>query len=437
MAHAFRQQSRRSGRRSNNSSSRSSGSSSATLSSSEQKILIDSLRASVEAKTRGRKTPRRTLEDAFREFDIDKSETISVDEFKSGTSRFLQGVKENKICALFNVFDVDGSGQLSVDEFIKALLEGDVPVLSSSATSTTKVHFKRAADAPSPKATRKQGATASRANRNLQAATRRKAGPTTTAPYFNEDRPAPRISKIGTRTSGGRGSRQKPSSSAERKRKALAVRAIKQLRERIVERGGTTGIQSLARIMKIMDDSGDRKLSREELKYGLADYGMPMSAAELDDLFHAFDTDGSGSISFNEFLLRLANPLNARRSKLVDKAFNILDASGDGVVDVNDLMKTYNVSLNPEVISGKVTAEEAFRTFLDAFDQGEKDGKVTNDEFHDYYRLISAAIDSDDYFELMIRNAWHMSGGKGQVGFFHFFRYFFLLHSPQLSILIH
>ena len=26
---------------------------------------------------------------------------------------------------------------------------------------------------------------------------------------------------------------------------------------------------------------------------------------------------------------------------------------------------------------------------------------------------MSASIDNDDYFELMIRNAWHISGGTG------------------------
>ena len=27
---------------------------------------------------------------------------------------------------------------------------------------------------------------------------------------------------------------------------------------------------------------------------------------------------------------------------------------------------------------------------------------------------VSASIDDDDYFELMIRNAWHIPGGQGQ-----------------------
>jgi hypothetical protein len=53
------------------------------------------------------------------------------------------------------------------------------------------------------------------------------------------------------------------------------------------------------------------------------------------------------------------------------------------------------------------------KEFLDTFDQGEKDGKITPDEFIRYYGNVSASIDDDDYFELMIRNAWHISGGEG------------------------
>ena len=405
---------RRRSRNNNNNSGHDSTPSSniPILSATEKKLLVHSLRASVEAKTKGKKSSRRTLEDAFRELDIDKSETISMDEFMVGTARFLQGVPSSKVRALYSVFDTRNSGQLSVNVFIQTLLEGDAPPDNRRGSDIAKVHFKRAADASSPKDQKaRKNAVVGRANRALTQARG------TVAPYFNEDRPelSGNKTKIGARTQGPRGTNKKPNSSNERKRKALAERSINQLRERIVERGGTTGIQSLARVMKIMDDSGDRKLSKEELKYGLQDYGMPLSSAELEELFHIFDADGSGSISFNEFLLRLANPMNTRRSGLVDKAFGILDATGDGVVTVEDIMKTYDVSLNPEVIAGKITANEAFRAFLDAFDSGDKDGMVTLEEFHDYYRLISAAIDSDDYFELMLRNAWHMSGGQGQA----------------------
>ena len=40
---------------------------------------------------------------------------------------------------------------------------------------------------------------------------------------------------------------------------------------------------------------------------------------------------------------------------------------------------------------------------------GEVEGKVTRAEFQNYYYNVSASIDSDQYFEVMIRNAWHFS----------------------------
>ena len=38
---------------------------------------------------------------------------------------------------------------------------------------------------------------------------------------------------------------------------------------------------------------------------------------------------------------------------------------------------------------------------------------MTAQEFEQYYSNVSSSIDDDDYFELMMRNAWHISGGEG------------------------
>lgn len=49
-----------------------------------------------------------------------------------------------------------------------------------------------------------------------------------------------------------------------------------------------------------------------------------------------------------------------------------------------------------------------------------KDGVVTRAEFEDYYKDLSAGIDSDEYFETMVRNAWKLdeqSAVKKSVGF--------------------
>merc|ERR1712070_243124 len=99
--------------------------------------------------------------------------------------------------------------------------------------------------------------------------------------------------------------------------------------------------------------------------------------------------------------------------KLVKQAFGLLDKTGDGVCTMEDFQMAYDASEHPMVKAGKMTTEEALSEFMEVFESGKADGTITWGEFLDYYKDLSAGIDNDDYFELMIRNAWHMSGGEG------------------------
>lgn len=49
---------------------------------------------------------------------------------------------------------------------------------------------------------------------------------------------------------------------------------VEEFRNKIAERGGMNGIRAIARIFRIIDDSGDRRLSRVEFKNCLTDYGL-------------------------------------------------------------------------------------------------------------------------------------------------------------------
>lgn len=194
----------------------------------------------------------------------------------------------------------------------------------------------------------------------------------------------------------------------------LALQALlARIRKEIVERNGSQGIKNMGRLFRIMDDTGDRKLSPGELSSGLHDYGIQISRAEVNMIYAHFDGDGSGTVSFDEFLTALAEDMNTRRRELVKLAYQKLDKDGSGQVTRTDIEEAYDVSQNPDVLSGKITPDQAFTKFMAQWETDKADGIITIDEFMKYYHNVSASVDRDDYFELLIRNAWHISGGKG------------------------
>ena len=189
-------------------------------------------------------------------------------------------------------------------------------------------------------------------------------------------------------------------------------RVIARIRERS---GGSGGIKGLARTLAVMDSSGDKQLSKEELKYGLANYGIDLNLRELDDVFSVFDRDHNGVVSLDELLVAIKGDLSPRRRALVERAFQSLDKDGSGAVTVDEMMAVYDASKHPDVVAGKRTKKEVVQEFMRQWDGGDMDGVVTYPEFEDYYKGVSASIDGDDYFELMIRNAWRIAGGTGMA----------------------
>jgi len=83
------------------------------------------------------------------------------------------------------------------------------------------------------------------------------------------------------------------------------------------------------------------------------------------------------------------------------------------------LSAIYNGKMHPDVRSGKRTEESVLEEFMSTFEtyvgfRGIRDGQITPQEFEDYYAFISASIDRDDYFELMMNNAWRMNEGANR-----------------------
>lgn len=188
---------------------------------------------------------------------------------------------------------------------------------------------------------------------------------------------------------------------------------IEKIRGVMKRRAGSYGLRALARGFRTMDIGRDGLLSREDLAVGLLKRGLNFSNQECDVVLDAFDTNGDGFISIAEFTRALRGPMNNRRVDLVLMAYdNVLDTDRSGVVSFDEICDAYDAKNHPDVVKGVVSETDALRAFASHWDK-DGDGTVTRQEFLDYYADISACIDSDDVFELTIRNCWHLSGGEG------------------------
>lgn len=85
---------------------------------------------------------------------------------------------------------------------------------------------------------------------------------------------------------------------------------------------------------------------------------------------------------------------------MVLKAFAMMDKDGSGIITLQDICNIYDVSKNPDFIERRLTKDQILTNFLNQFDglRGNNDGKVTLDEFMDYYRDLSMSMPSDEYF---------------------------------------
>lgn len=200
---------------------------------------------------------------------------------------------------------------------------------------------------------------------------------------------------------------------------------LARLRTKLASRGAR-GIIGLGKQFRIFDDNHSMSLDKYEFTKAMTDYMLGFSEAEIAALFRQFDLDRSGLIEYDEFLRVIRGPMNANRKTWVAKAFAKLDKDGNGYVDINDITGVYTAKTHPDVLSGKKTEQQILLEFLETFETSHNirnntapDHIVTKEEFEEYYNNVSASIDDDDYFALMMTNAWNLDNktyGKAWAG---------------------
>jgi Ca2+-binding EF-hand superfamily protein len=189
---------------------------------------------------------------------------------------------------------------------------------------------------------------------------------------------------------------------------------IERFKKELQDRGGR-GLVGLRRQFKIFDTNGNGTLEFNEFKKAIEDYDINLHPKDVENLFKNFDLNGDGLIQYEEFLRTFIGQMPRVRYELTMKAFKRLDTDCVGEVSLQDLFGAYDASRHPDVITGKISAEDANLDFQEIFamhhntiNDYNPNTPVTVDEFIDYYAYMSCMIDSDHVFDQMLTGNWHL-----------------------------
>ena len=155
--------------------------------------------------------------------------------------------------------------------------------------------------------------------------------------------------------------------------------------------------------------NGLNKIEKDDFLMCLRDIGLFLPKAANEKLVQYYDKDIDGYVYFNEFLVALRGEPNAERQEVIDKAFHKFEKDDSGMIDIRDLKGVFNASRHPKVVSGEITQEQAFDEFARNFNDRTGAGKIEKIEWNDYYAAVSASVENDEHFIILLKSTWQMT----------------------------
>ncbi|CAM1311893.1 Uncharacterised protein g5829 [Pycnogonum litorale] len=124
----------------------------------------------------------------------------------------------------------------------------------------------------------------------------------------------------------------------------------------------------------LFDKDEDGRITSAELGVVMRSLGQRPTENELRDMVNEVDTDGNGTIEFNEFLQMMSKKMkDTDNEEELKEAFRVFDKNNDGFISASELR---HVMTN---LGEKLTDEEVEEMIKEADLDG--DGLVNYDEF--------------------------------------------------------
>ena len=183
---------------------------------------------------------------------------------------------------------------------------------------------------------------------------------------------------------------------------------VNSLKDQININNGITYYTFLYELKNGSDENN--QLSINVLLNAFKSIGINLPQNDLNNFFNLLDFSGTGKISLDDIINTIADPILDQRKYYIVNKFAKLDIEKKGEVLISLLKEKYNPKGHPDVVTGKISEEEAFKQFCYTLDiycgiRMLKD-VINYKQFLEYYNGISSSILDENYFIDILNGVW-------------------------------
>lgn len=173
---------------------------------------------------------------------------------------------------------------------------------------------------------------------------------------------------------------------------------------------GYSGLLHFGRVFREMSHKGKKVINLKEFIAALDKLGLELTEHQAVEVFKHFEKDEFQTTILIDDLLEGVKPyMSPSRKSIVHQAFAKIDKEESGSITLEALRHAYDVTSNPKYEAGIETREQILKNFIDHFEEHHhKNRPITLEDFENYYAALSASVDDDTYFDLVIRQVYKL-----------------------------
>ncbi|KAF1332071.1 hypothetical protein FI667_g3837, partial [Globisporangium splendens] len=147
--------------------------------------------------------------------------------------------------------------------------------------------------------------------------------------------------------------------------------------------------------------NGTGHLNREEAKWKIKPYKLPLRDEHLDLLFDSLDK------ARRSLLSALRVPVSVDRKQQIEATYDRLARQTEnGKLTMADLMRYYDPSIDSRVGANVISEENAVTEYRNLWSQQASSAEISRREFLEVYADISMVIANDVHFQQMLAESW-------------------------------